>query len=220
MPLPQPFFIECVHPESSFRETNRRFPWEATPLPERSHPGQGHVSMSSVSPGHPLLHTFSLPGAVSVITCGEPLPDSGSHPKAVSHTSPGPAAEITPFPLLPHCPPFRFVLALSAGTQSLCFRIQSTGSSPTWCPPTLFHLHLPHYLQLHKPPLVAQDPFRVILAKVSTTPHLSSGFLLPPLHQHTLQTCSYGGMGKWTTVAASPHHLPEVFNSRTACLRV
>ncbi|CAM9883959.1 unnamed protein product [Rangifer tarandus platyrhynchus] len=69
MPLPPPFFTEGLHPESSSRETNSRFPRKAeeqrvSALPERSHPGQGHFSMSSVAPGQPVLHTLSLPGAV------------------------------------------------------------------------------------------------------------------------------------------------------------
>ena len=204
LPLPQPFFTAGLHPESSSREMNSRFPRDAeeqrvTALPERSHPGQGHFSMSSVAPGQPVLHTFSLPGAVSAWF-------RPPHPKAVSHASPGPAPVVTPPRLLPHwglmrsCPPFCFVPAPSAGTRPLCFRMHSTGRSPTPCSRALFPTDACRItFGFTHTPLMAQDPCRVVLAKVPDS-QLVCWLPVATPHQHTPQTC------RRPPVAASPHH--------------
>lgn len=119
---------------------------------------------------------------------------------------------MTPLPLLPHwglmrsCPPVGFVLALSAGTRPLCVRMHSTGNSPTSCSRTLFPTYASRitFGFIHTLPM-AQDPFRVILAIVPDS-QLVCWFPVATPHQHTRQTCSYGSMGRWPPVAASPHH--------------
>lgn len=50
---------------------------------------------------------------------------------------------------------------------------------------TVPHLHFPHYLQLHKPALIAQDPFRVILAKVPNSSLVFWFLVATPAPTHT-----------------------------------